>query len=77
MGYTGLHLSVVPLIHLSVCILLFCSCHKDIYMTSATAGVKSDFLTVLVLIRFFNRKKNRMMRVSGWVAKREHLVSRA
>ena len=46
-------------------------------MTSATAGVKSDFLTVLVLIRFSNRKKNRMMRVSWWVAKREHLVSRA
>ena len=48
-GYTGLHLSVVLFIHLSFCLsVLFCSLHKAIYITSATAGVKSDFLTVLV-----------------------------
>ena len=48
-GYTGLHLSVVPFIHLSFCLsVLFCSLHKVIYITSATARVKSDFLTVLV-----------------------------
>ena len=48
--YTGLPLSVVPFIHLSFCLsVLFCSLHKAIYISSATAGVKSDFLTVLVL----------------------------
>ena len=50
-GYTGLHLSVVLFIHLSFCLsVLFCSLYKAIYITSATAGVKSDFLTVLVFL---------------------------
>ena len=52
-GYTGLHLSVVPFIHLSFCLsVLFCSLRKAIYITSATAGVKSEFLTVLVFLCF-------------------------
>ena len=37
-------MSVVLFIHLSFCLPL----HKAIYITSATAGVKSYFLTVLV-----------------------------
>ena len=52
MGYTGLHLSVVPFIHLSSCLsglsVLFCSLHKATYITNTAVGVKSDFLTVLV-----------------------------
>ena len=44
------HLSVVPFIHLSFCpSVLFCILYKAIYITSATAGVKSDLLTVVVL----------------------------
>ena len=45
-GYTGLHLSVHPAVLLSS---VFYSLHKAIYIISTTAGVKSDFLTVLVL----------------------------
>ena len=39
-GYTGLHLSVVTVIRPSFCLsVLFCSLHKAICITNATAGV--------------------------------------
>ena len=66
-GYTGLHLSVVLFIHLSFCLsVLFCSLHKAVYIKSVTAGVKSDFLTVLVRPGKFERlKKTGKLKING------------